>query len=119
MKAPLTKASNAEVADRVWADIEFFARYGFNRAHATDYAVITAQTAYLKAHYPIEFMTALMSTERHNIEKLGFLIIDARRTGLEVNGPNLNHSDVEFTIEHQADGSRVIRIGLGGNKECQ
>ncbi|TFG72058.1 MAG: DNA polymerase III subunit alpha, partial [Anaerolineales bacterium] len=110
------KGINAEVANTVWGDIEFFARYGFNRAHATDYAVITAQTAYLKAHYPIEFMTALMSTERHNIEKLGFLITDARRTGLEVNGPNLNHSDVEFTIEHQADDSRVIRAGLGAIK---
>lgn len=112
----VNKGIDVEVADRVWADIEFFARYGFNRAHATDYAVITAQTAYLKAHYPIEFMTALMSTERHNIEKLGFLITDARRTGLQVDGPSLNHSDVEFTIEHQADGSRVIRVGLGGIK---
>ncbi len=115
-KGAANKGIATEVADRVWADIEFFARYGFNRAHATDYAVITAQTAYLKAHYPLEFMTALMSTERHNIEKLGFLIADARRTGIEVLPPCLNHSAVEFSIEHQADGSRVIRIGLGAIK---
>ncbi|MDF1515051.1 MAG: DNA polymerase III subunit alpha, partial [Anaerolineae bacterium] len=110
------KGIDAAIADRVWVDIEFFARYGFNRAHATDYAVITAQTAYLKAHYPLEFMTALMSTERHNIEKLGFLIADARRTGLQVMGPSINHSSVEFSVEPQENGSRAIRIGLGGIK---
>ncbi len=101
-----------EIADAVWGDIEFFARYGFNRGHATDYAVITAQTAYLKAHYPLEFMTALLTTERHNIEKVGFLITDARRTGLKVLGPNINRSDVEFTVEHTESGERVIRMGL-------
>ncbi len=107
---------DAEAADRVWADIEFFARYGFNRAHATDYAVITAQTAYLKAHYPLEFMTALMTTERHNTEKLGFLIADARRNELPVERPSLNTSDVEFTIERDEEGERFIRIGLGAIK---
>ncbi|MBN1262711.1 MAG: DNA polymerase III subunit alpha [Anaerolineae bacterium] len=105
-----------EVAEAVWGDIEFFARYGFNRAHATDYAVITAQTAYLKAHYPLEFMTALMTTERHNIEKLGFLITDARRTGISVVGPSINRSEVEFTIERDAAGKQFIRIGLSAIK---
>ena len=111
----LKKGIPEDVSGKVWADIEFFARYGFNRAHATDYAVITAQTAYLKAHYPLEFMTALMTTERHNIEKLGFLIAEARRAGLAVLRPCINRSDVEFTIEH-ADGARSIRIGLGAIK---
>ena len=115
-KGAVAKGIDAQIADDVWADIEFFARYGFNRAHATDYAVITAQTAYLKAHYPLEFMTALMTTERHNTEKLGFLIADARRTGLEVERPSLNQSDVEFTIEHHDSGERFIRIGLGAIK---
>ncbi len=112
----IKKGIAAEVADAVWGDIEFFARYGFNRAHATDYAVITAQTAYLKAHYPLEFMTALMTTERHNIEKLGFLIADARRTDIEVAPPSINRSEVEFTIERDASGTRFIRIGLGAIK---
>ena len=106
----------SEVSDAVWADIEFFARYGFNRAHATDYAVITAQTAYLKAHYPMEFMTGLMTTEQHNTEKLGLLITETRRTGIEVRPPDVNHSDVEFSIEHGSDGQRYIRIGLGAIK---
>lgn len=104
-----------EIAEAVWADIEFFARYGFNRAHATDYAVITGQTAYLKAHYPVEFMAALMTTERGNTEKLGFLIGDARRNGIEVVRPCLNRSHLECTIEDQ-DGRPVIRIGLGAIK---
>lgn len=110
------KGISTEISEKVWADIEFFARYGFNRAHATDYAVITAQTAYLKAHYPLEFMTGLMTTERHNIEKLGFLISDARRTSIVVQRPSINASDVEFSIEHGADGERFIRIGLGAIK---
>jgi len=118
LEGALKKGIPQEVSEKVWADIEFFARYGFNRAHATDYAVITAQTAYLKAHYPLEFMTALMTTERHNVEKLGFLIAEARRSGLEVLRPCINRSEVEFTIEHTPDvpGGRAIRIGLGAIK---
>ncbi|MFP4396034.1 MAG: DNA polymerase III subunit alpha, partial [Anaerolineales bacterium] len=116
----IKKGIAAKIADAVWSDIEFFARYGFNRAHATDYAVITAQTAYLKAHYPLEFMTGLMTTERHNVEKLGFLITDARRNDLEVRRPDINTSDVEFSIGHdtghEKDGQRYIRIGLGAIK---
>jgi DNA polymerase-3 subunit alpha len=115
-KGAVERGIDAEIAEQVWADIEFFARYGFNRAHATDYAVITGQTAYLKAHYPLEFMTALMTTERHNTEKLGFLIMDARRNSLDVEGPSLNHSNVECTVEHDADDRRFIRIGLGAIK---
>ncbi len=111
----LQKGIPEEVSEKVWADIEFFARYGFNRAHATDYGVITAQTAYLKAHYPLEFMTALMTTERHNTEKLGFLIAEARRSGLDVLRPCINRSEVEFVIEH-TNGGRAIRIGLGAIK---
>ncbi len=116
IEGAVAKGIAREIAEKVWADIEFFARYGFNRAHATDYAVITAQTAYLKAHYPLEFMTALMTTERHNVEKLGLLISEARRMGLDVRRPCVNRSDVEFTIEHAPDGSRYIRIGLGAIK---
>jgi DNA polymerase-3 subunit alpha len=115
-KGAIEKGFSEEVANAVWGDIEFFARYGFNRAHATDYAVITGQTAYLKAHYPLEFMTALMTTERNNIEKVGFLITDARRNGIEVRGPNINESEIEFSIGHDPDGHRYIRIGLGAIK---
>ncbi|MCP4538442.1 MAG: DNA polymerase III subunit alpha [Chloroflexi bacterium] len=114
------KGISQEVADAVWGDIEFFARYGFNRAHATDYAVITAQTAYLKAHYPIEFMTGLLTTERHNIEKVGSLIAECRRTGIEVQPPDINQSGIDFTIKDQDNGASsktsAIRFGLGAIK---
>ncbi len=116
VEGALERGIAPEISERVWADIEFFARYGFNRAHATDYAVITAQTAYLKAHYPLEFMAALMTTERGNIEKLGFLVGDARRAGLKVVGPCVNRSQLEFVIEDLPDGSAQIRYGLGAIK---
>jgi len=71
------------VAEAVYGDIEYFARYGFNKAHAADYAVMTCQTAYLKAHYPVEYMTALMTVEQ-SIEKIGLLIVECRRMGIDV-----------------------------------
>lgn len=116
VEGAIRKGIAPQIAERVWGDIDYFARYGFNRAHATDYAVITGQTAYLKAHYPLEFMTALMTTERHNTEKLGFLITDARRTGLRVEAPSLNRSRVECTVERDDQGDRFIRLGLGAIK---
>ena len=116
----IKKGISKEVADAVWGDIEFFARYGFNRAHATDYAVITAQTAYLKAHYPIEFMTGLLTTERHNTEKVGSLIAECRRIGIEVQPPDINQSGIDFTIKDQENGASpktaAIRFGLGAIK---
>ncbi len=110
------KGISGEIADAVWGDIEFFARYGFNRAHATDYAVITAQTAYLKAHYPMEFMTGLMTTESHNVEKVGALIAECRRTGIDVQPPDVNQSGVDFTIEDREDGATAIRFGMSAIK---
>ena len=89
----------ADVANSVFDDIEYFARYGFNKSHAADYAMITVKTAYLKAHYPVEYMTAYMTIERHNTEKLGFLVAEARRMGIEVLPPDINKSDRTFTIE--------------------
>ena len=86
-------------ADEIWDALMGFARYGFNRAHAADYAVIVAQTAYLKAHYPVEYMAALLTVERHDTEKVGVLIAECRRMGIEVLPPNVNVSSHSFTIE--------------------
>jgi DNA polymerase III subunit alpha len=104
-----------EVASRIFDDIEYFARYGFNKAHAADYAVITCQTAYLKAHYPVEYMTALLTVERHNVEKVGALIAECRVMGIEVLPPDISASDVHFVIEELPTGS-AIRFGLGAVK---
>ena len=86
-------------ADAIWTAMENFARYGFNRAHAADYAVVVAQTGYLKAHYPVEYMAALLTVERHNTEKVGILIAECRRMGIEVLPPNVNVGGHTFTIE--------------------
>jgi len=91
-------------ADAIWDALMGFARYGFNRAHAADYAVIVAQTGFLKAHYPVEYMTALLTIERHNTEKVGLLIAECRRMGIEVLPPNVNVSAKGFTIEQLPAG---------------
>jgi DNA polymerase-3 subunit alpha len=104
-----------EAGDKIFDDIEFFARYGFNKAHAADYAVITCQTAYLKAHYPVEYMAALLTVERHNTDKVGMLIGECRTMGIPVLPPDINKSHIHFTIEDIEDNS-AIRFGLGAVK---
>ncbi len=104
-----------QTAEVIFDDIEFFARYGFNKAHAADYAVLTCQTAYLKAHYPVEYMTALLTVERHNVEKVGFLVAECRRMEIEVFPPDVNHSALHFAIEDRPEGP-AIWFGLGAVK---
>ena len=107
-----------EIADKLFNDVEFFARYGFNKAHAADYAVLTCQTAYLKAHYPIEYVAALLTTETGNIDKVGQLVSETRRMGFEILPPNVNTSDVNFTITPDGKGihfalSAIKNVGVG------
>ena len=104
-----------ETAEKIFDDIEYFANYGFNKSHACAYAVLTCQTAYLKARYPVEYMTALLSVERHNTEKVGLLVAECRRMGIEVLPPDINRSGLGFTIE-ETDGKSGIRFGLGAVK---
>jgi DNA polymerase III subunit alpha len=96
-------------ADEIWDALMGFARYGFNRAHAADYAVIVAQTGYLKTHYPAEYMAALLTVERHNTEKVGMLIAECRRMGIEVLPPSVNVSANGFTIERLPAGNPAPR----------
>jgi DNA polymerase-3 subunit alpha len=105
-------------AHEIFDAFEYFARYGFNKAHASDYGIITVQTAFLKAHYPVEYMTALMTVEQGNVEKIGLLIAETRRLGIEVLPPNVNSSGMDFTIEDasvEGEGA-AIRYGLGAIK---
>lgn len=102
--------------DAIFDDLEAFARYGFPKGHAADYAIITCQTAYLKAHYPAEYMTALMTVERHNIDKIGLLVAECRKLDFEVLPPDVNASDIDFSIEEACDGKQAIRFGLGAIK---
>jgi DNA polymerase-3 subunit alpha len=106
-------------ADEIYAAIEFFANYGFNKAHSAVYAVVTCQTAYLKARHTIEYMTALLSVERRNLEKIPPLITECRRLGISILPPDVNRSDIDFAIEvpdGQEGKDSAIRFGLGGIK---
>jgi DNA polymerase-3 subunit alpha len=102
----------AEVAEAIWGDIEFFARYGFNAAHAASYAKICVQTAYLKAKYPVEYLCAMMTVDRNKTEKLGLYVAECRRLGIPVLPPDINRSEATFTIERTPEGVEAIRFGL-------
>ncbi|MCF7906940.1 DNA polymerase III subunit alpha [Patescibacteria group bacterium] len=95
-------------AQKVFAFIEPFARYGFNRSHATCYATIAYQTAYLKAHYPTEFVAALLCADQNNIDKITTEIKAAEQMGIEILPPNINESFKDFTVVEE----NKIRFGL-------
>ena len=103
-------------ANLIFDDWEEFARYGFNKSHGADYAIICAQTAYLKAYYRVEYMTALLTAEKGDTAKVAMYVTDARKGGVPVQPPDVNHSGLDFMIEDQADGKSVIRFGLGAIK---
>ena len=96
-----------ELAEELFELIEYFGGYGFNKAHSAAYAYISYYTAYLKSHYPVEFMAALLSSQMGNSDKVADYINEARRMGIEVLGPDVNQSRVEFRVEGEK-----IRFGL-------
>jgi DNA polymerase III subunit alpha len=105
-----------ETAKGIFEDWEEFARYGFNKAHAADYGVIAVQTAYLKTHYPVEYMTALLSVSKNVIEKVALYAADCRRMGIAVEPPDINKSSYDFSIEDHENGKSAIRFGMGAVK---
>jgi DNA polymerase-3 subunit alpha len=95
------------LAERIFELIVFFGGYGFNRAHSTAYAMLAYQTAYLKAHYPVQFMAATLTCESGTIDDVVRYVDEARKMGIELLPPSVNHSRGEFTVE---DGN--VRYGL-------
>jgi DNA polymerase-3 subunit alpha len=93
--------------------IERFAGYGFNKSHSAAYAVIAAQTAYMKAHYPVEFMAAVLSVDIGSTEKVVYDVSECRRAGIEVLPPDINRSVRDFSVEQTEDGREAVRFGLG------
>ena len=85
-----------EDAERIFGLLEYFAGYGFNKSHSAAYALLTYQTAYLKAHYPVEFLCALMTADRDKIEKVVRIIAEGRAWGVEILPPEINESKVDF-----------------------
>lgn len=110
------KGIKKETATKVWNFIEPFARYGFNRAHAACYAMIAYQTAYLKAHWPAEFMAALLTSDEGNTDRQAIEVAEAIDMGLEVLPPDINQSNYDFTVVKEKDKNKSIRFGLGAIK---
>ncbi len=111
------KGYSEEVAAQVFDLIEPFAGYAFNKAHAASYSLIAYQTAYLKAHYPAEYMTAVLALAGSHPagahERIAQAVAECVKLGIEVRPPDVNASDVNFTLEPQPDGTYAIRFGLG------
>ena len=106
----------AEDAERIFALLEFFAGYGFNKSHSAAYALLTYQTAYLKAHYPVEFLCALMTADRDKIEKVVRIIAEGRAWGVEILPPAINESKTDFTVVYSAGRANGAANGKGKRK---
>lgn len=104
-----------ETARLIFDDWRNFAQYGFNKSHAADYGVVAVQTAYLKTHYPLEYMTALLCGAMSDSEKVAYYIADCLAMGIPVLPPDVNHSFWDFAIEDQGESS-CIRFGMGAIK---
>ena len=103
-------------AESIFKQVETFAGYGFNKSHAAGYALIAYQTAFLKANFPIEFMTASINYELNNTDKINKYLDDAKNMNIEILKPNINYSDSFFTIELDQKNKKGIRYGLSGLK---
>ena len=106
------------LAGDIFDTIERFAGYGFNKAHSAAYAVIAAQTAYLKANYPVEFMAGLLSSEQGNTDKVVTFANECRRNGIPLLPPDINQSEVDFTVESLPEGRSGVRWGLAAVKNA-
>lgn len=108
------KANNHDVkaSEKIWTDWEKFASYAFNKSHSTCYAFVAFQTAYLKSHYPGEFMSAVLTHNLSNIDKVTFFMEECRRMGVPVLGPDINESIYNFSVNKKGQ----IRFGLGAIK---
>ena len=110
------KGFSKELAEQVWSLIEPFAGYAFNKAHSVSYAMIAYQTAYLKANYPVEFMSALVAKHMGQADKIALAVSDCHRLGIGVLPPDVSQSGETFTIEQNGDASVAIRFGLAAIK---
>ena len=101
-----------EPLEKIWKDWEAFASYAFNKSHSTCYAWIAYQTAYLKAHYPAEYMAAVLTNNMNDIKQVAFFMEECKRAGLTVLGPDVNESYLKFSVNDEG----AIRFGMGAIK---
>ncbi|MEC7999435.1 MAG: DNA polymerase III subunit alpha, partial [Bacteroidota bacterium] len=106
------RGHDAEILEKIWKDWEKFASYAFNKSHSTCYALIAYQTAYLKAHYPAQYMAAVLSNNMNDIKTVTFFMEECNRMGIKVLGPDVNESWYKFAVNEKGE----IRFGLGAIK---
>ncbi len=111
MEGAIAKGHPKDKLEKIWTDWEAFAQYAFNKSHSTCYAFVAYQTAYLKAHYPGEYMSAVLN-HAGSIEKITFFMEECKRMGIKVLGPDVNESLKGFAVNKKGE----IRFGLGGLK---
>ena len=101
-----------ETLNKIWEDWKKFAQYAFNKSHATCYAWVGYQTGYLKAHYPAEYMAAVLSNNLNNMDEISKFMDDIKKHDIKILGPNVNESFTQFTVNKQGN----VRFGMGGIK---
>ena len=111
-KGGVERGHPKDVLKKIWQDWEAFASYAFNKSHSTCYAFVAFQTAYLKAHYPAEFMASVLSHNKDNMESVSFFIAECKAQGVDVLGPDVNESKLDF----YATPKGRIRFGLSALK---
>ncbi|HPS37638.1 MAG TPA: DNA polymerase III subunit alpha, partial [Candidatus Omnitrophota bacterium] len=111
MDGALKRGAKEKIAEKIWDQIDYFSGYGFNKSHSTAYAAVSYQTAYLKAHYPVEFMTALLTSEMGNTDKVVQYIEASKKMEINVLPPAVNESFSDFTCV-----GNHIRFGLAAIK---
>ncbi len=112
IKQAMAKGHPEKPLEKIWTDWEAFASYAFNKSHSTCYAWIAYQTAYLKAHYPAEYMAAVLSNNMNDIKMVSFFMEECQRMGLKVLGPDVNESLYKFAVNAKGE----VRFGMGGMK---
>lgn len=118
MKGVVENGQTQDFAETLWKLFEPFQAYGFNKAHAASYGMVAYQTAYMKANYPVEYMCALLTAEAGDSEKISAGVAESKRMGVTILPPDINESDVGFTIIEDKDSlqGRAIRFGLSAIK---
>jgi DNA polymerase-3 subunit alpha len=111
MDGAIAKGHPKDKLTKIWTDWKAFAQYAFNKSHSTCYAFVAYQTAFLKAHYPAEYMAAVLNNQ-NSIEKISFFMEECRRMGVHVLGPDINESDMAFSVNKKGE----VRFGLTGVK---
>jgi DNA polymerase-3 subunit alpha len=112
VKGAVAKGVPEDRAIYVFNLVDKFAGYGFNKAHSAGYALLAYHTAYLKAHYPVEFFAAMMTLDLSNVEKIAGFKRELDKVGIELRPPDINRSGVVFTVEHDPGGAPAIRYAL-------